>query len=212
MSAVARDLRKEPNVELIDESMAHQIEEPVTDPRKEQAAYSRQPMAIPRKPVVYPSIQSKVGPTSLEKEEPAQRTVTIPIKPPPLYQPLLAISMQAIFVLFIIVSLVRPIYIRRPGSLSDELHILYVTGMTLLATLVSAFTTGQIRFLWCAKFASDKKLVTSGQKRNHAAVLAGLGDMLDSIRYWPISLSFLIIGLITTSIVAALTPTTVPGR
>jgi len=126
------------------------------------------------------------------------------------FLPILAIFLQTIIIAFIIVSLSIDVYIRRPGSLSDRIHFLYITGITVLATLISAFTSGQIRHLWALKLAGDSDH-GSIRKAKQMATLVGLGSAFDSIKFFPISLSFLITGLITTSIVASLTPTSVNG-
>lgn len=155
-----------------------------------------------------PRAKGKASPPS---SLPQTYTVALQIKSISLIQPILAIILQIFVIAFIVVSLSIKIYIRRPGSLSDSLHLLYVTGITILATLISSFTSGQIKCLWAFKFARADDDIGSTRRVKQMATLVGLGSTVDSIKYSPISLSLLITGLITTSIVAGLTPTAVGG-
>jgi len=143
-----------------------------------------------------------------------RRTIQLPPESPSNLQPILAVVLQGAVIAFLIISLCVDIYIRRPGSLSTADHLLYVTGITILATLITGHATGQIRRLWVYNLTSKVRgthgLVSQARKR--ITLLVGLGMFLDSFKYWRISVSFLIVGLVTTSIVAGLTPTTVPGK
>lgn len=139
----------------------------------------------------------------------------LPLKPPSLFQPFIAILLQLAVISFIIISICVKIYIRQAGlgTLSTSDHILYVTGITVLATLVSTQATGQIRHLWFRKTVLTEECIeASNRKTGRAAAVAGLGSIWDSVKYWPITLSFLVVSLIMTSIVAALTPTMVLGK
>ncbi len=94
------------------------------------------------------------------------------------------------------------------GWASGNIHLVYITFLTVVATLVTTFTTGVIRKLWfhCSAFLTNDN---SHFTRSSIRVLAGLGELVDHFRAWRISLTFLLAGLITTSIVAGLTPRSV---
>jgi len=81
----------------------------------------------------------------------------------------------------------------------------YITGLTVLATLIASFTSGQIRTLWLIyilKRPRSEPLAPRDRRRTSA--LVGQARLLDKVKAWPISITFLITGLITTAIVAGL--------
>jgi hypothetical protein len=112
-----------------------------------------------------------------------------------------AIAIDLAVVAFLIVVVFIDIYITRPGLLSTRVHALYVTGTTIVATVIASLASGQLRTLWLGTIRHD----ISHRKEN---TLLAIGKWRDQLRYWPITVSFLITGLTTTAIVAGITPST----
>jgi hypothetical protein len=143
----------------------------------------------------------------------SSRFIPTPTEPPSHVQAVIAIVIQACVVILLAILVWIKVYIKKPGNLSNDSRILYVTGITILATLVSSNTSGQIRRLWVRRYLSSAEDDENLEwKRAWAATVVGLSSLLDSIKCWPVSVSFLISGLITTAIVAGLSPTVSPGN
>jgi len=89
-----------------------------------------------------------------------------------------------------------------PGSSTT---VIYITFVTILATLVTSFTTSAIRSVW---FSHTVTLSTKSGPAvtSRIKVLVGLGSVKDQFKGWQVSVIFLLAGLLTTSIVAGLTP------
>jgi hypothetical protein len=124
---------------------------------------------------------------------------------------ILIILLQLAVIAFIVALTLTGIYLRYPGNISSNLHVGYVTGITILATLIASLTTGHVRSLWALKVTHQWYIKNSDKRRREASTIVGLASLWDSIRCWPITISLSIIGLITAAIVAALTPTIVTG-
>jgi hypothetical protein len=125
--------------------------------------------------------------------------------------PWAAILLQIAVITLLICPICFPIYIRSPGVLSSADHTLYVTGITIFATLVTTYTSGQIRKLWVYISATPSNVESSLSKPREIGVLIGLAPVIDQISLWPISLAILLGGLITTAIVTGLAPTSATG-
>ena len=91
------------------------------------------------------------------------------------------------------------------ASIPNAARVGYITGITVLATLISSFTSGQIQALWLLHILMRPtfKTVTLHERRQ-TSVLIGQAGLLNKVKAWPISVTFLITGLITTAIVAGL--------
>lgn len=93
------------------------------------------------------------------------------------------------------------------GILPTWVAEMYIAGITVMATVISIFTTGQIRRLWVySKFR--REAADDQNSRRQFSVLLGLGSWKDQAKTWHISLSFIFASLITTSIVTGVAPKT----
>ncbi|KAJ4129432.1 hypothetical protein NW765_016305 [Fusarium oxysporum] len=87
----------------------------------------------------------------------------------------------------------------------------YTTVTTIIASTITSFISSQIRGLWLAHL--DLHFVTainSGQFRRIEGkwqTVLGVGKVSDQFRFWNIGATYLVAGLITTSVVASLNPT-----
>jgi hypothetical protein len=122
--------------------------------------------------------------------------------------PYLALSLGIVVIVFQILLIVLKVYIKHPGPFSTTEHLLYITGTTIIASLIAGFISSQLRLLWLGSIAEvvDSENPTAKQNFTHAKTLLGLGTELEQLRSWPISLTVLITGLITTSIVSSFAP------
>lgn len=120
----------------------------------------------------------------------------------------LALSLGIAVIVFSILLIVLEVYIKHPGPFSTTEHLLCITGTTIVASLIAGFITSQLRRLWLGSIAEvvDSENPTAKQNFTHAKILLGLGTLLEQLKAWPVPLSVLITGLITTSIVSSFTP------
>jgi hypothetical protein len=118
----------------------------------------------------------------------------------------LAAFIQLITIISLIVIIPVEIWVRNFGVLSIKTHSFYVAGITIMATLIAKFTTGTLKTLWVVKAAdADQKNVAYTKRQQQLDVLFGLGSLRDQVVQFPISLSFILSGLITAAVVAGLT-------
>jgi hypothetical protein len=90
--------------------------------------------------------------------------------------------------------------------ITNDVRTGYTAAITLLATLLSTFSVGQIKQLWLNRNISRSKDVTVSA-RQFNVVLIGLGNIPEQVRQWKVSLVLLLGGLGTTALVTGLTPT-----
>ena len=155
----------------------------------------------------------KIVSTHIRRLEECDESPTIPIVS--LKQsrvgPLLAIALQLFVTILIVAITFDGVYLRRPGYLSIHAHFLYITGITITASLITSYTVGQARQLWVLKSAGNQQLQATNRGRHRASTAVGLSSLRDRLKYWPISLSYTVIGLCTAAIVASLSPNSVVG-
>lgn len=126
---------------------------------------------------------------------------------------LLQIAIIAILIIFNLV----PIWIQKPQSgqtnffsISSTDGLLYLTGTTILATIVTSFTIGQIRSLWFSLAVSGTDLSESRETLGRARTLIGLASFREQFRNSFSTASFWIAGLVTTATVAGISATYSP--
>lgn len=127
----------------------------------------------------------------------------------------IALILQLATIVILIIFNVVPVWIQKPQSyagtfLSSTNRLLYLTGTTILATIVASFTTGQIRSLWFSLALSKKDAPASGGTLGRARTLIGLASLREQSRHFFISASFWLAGLVTTAIVAGISATDFP--
>ncbi|KAH7190154.1 hypothetical protein DER44DRAFT_753402 [Fusarium oxysporum] len=87
----------------------------------------------------------------------------------------------------------------------------YTTVTTIIASTITAFISSQIRGLWIAHLDLHfVGAINSGQFERIEGkwqTVLGVGKVSDQFRFWNIGATYLVAGLITTSVVASLNPT-----
>ena len=124
------------------------------------------------------------------------------------YLPIIALALLGLVTTFLVLIVFLDVPVRKPGVLSNDDRALYITGTALSASLISSFVTGQIKLLWTARILNRSAGTYSDRLRDfaRARVLFGIGTIRNQLRFWASSGSVLLIGLITTAIVAGVTP------
>ena len=122
--------------------------------------------------------------------------------------PYLALSLGIVVIVFQILLIVLKFYIKHPGPFSTTEHLLYITGTTIIASLIARFISSQLRLLWLESIAEvvDSKNLAAEENFTYAKTLLGLGTVPEQLLSLPISLTVLVTGLITTSIVSSFAP------
>ena len=93
------------------------------------------------------------------------------------------------------------------GTMATWSHTLYVAGTTALATAASIFVSGQVKRLWLSEVLHHSiDHSTRFRPLRRARVLLGLGELSDYWKLWDIVSLLTIIALMTTAIVAGITP------
>jgi hypothetical protein len=118
---------------------------------------------------------------------------------------LAAVLLNIALVVFLIVVVLVPISLTSSGSLSSQNNTLYITGITVIATLTTSFTKNQIRKLWLRKV--DVRLSrgdSPGIANASWRTALGLASTRETMGHWDIFFTFLAAGLSTTAIVAGL--------
>lgn len=161
--------------------------------------------------------QYKSSPLISNRRLEQRKPLGVPIssKPPSWIKFIATIILLLGIFAFLILLVVKPIYLRQPGHLSNAEHLGYITGVTALATLISSHTEGQIRKMWVRIYAVNVEDAREPRQKpmvRRARAVVGLSSTRDRARTLKIFASFLFIGLITTSIVSGMTPTTVPSE
>ncbi|EMD00413.1 hypothetical protein BAUCODRAFT_118186 [Baudoinia panamericana UAMH 10762] len=116
-----------------------------------------------------------------------------------------AIATHAILVIFLVIVVFVDIPFTVQGSLSTTQHTLYTLGTTVVATLTTTFTSGQIQKLRIANLLRKATLHKKARSRflQRAGTAIGLKIHRDAL---DILLSGLIVGLTTAAFVAAIAP------
>lgn len=128
---------------------------------------------------------------------------------------LVALVLQLTIIAVLIVFNIVPVWIQKPKGygdnfLSDTNRLLYLTGTTVLATIIASFTTGQIRRLWFSLAVSTENAAAPEPILGHARTVIGLASLREMARHVSTTASFGLAGLITTAIVAGISATNFP--
>ncbi|KAI1266012.1 hypothetical protein F5Y18DRAFT_435456 [Xylariaceae sp. FL1019] len=146
--------------------------------------------------------------------------ISIPILPDSLsggiLAPIFAIVLQTIIIAVLAVSIGFDFYFfvdngagLGNGEIPSAYSASYVTGITIIATAASIFTTGQIRRLWINNRGEHLGAFASIADRRHFSVLTGTASLKSQLIRWDITASLAVVSLLTTSIVAGLSPKSV---
>jgi hypothetical protein len=118
---------------------------------------------------------------------------------------LAAVLLHIALVALLVVVVLVPISLTSSGPLSSQNNTLYITGITVIATLATSFTKNQIRELWLRNVdvrlsRGDSPGLTNASWRT----ALGLASTREIMGHWNIYFTFLAAGLSTTAIVAGL--------
>ena len=121
----------------------------------------------------------------------------------------LAILIQTITAVFLIVLVFVDVPIKERGSLSNGDRSLYITGTTVIASIISVYSSTQIVQLWLSKLLPNPEHASSVPRARLDRIwsLLGIGKWAHQFKFFTFNASFLITGLTTTAIVAGITPT-----
>src|SRR6266480_356442 len=126
--------------------------------------------------------------------------------------PCVAIVLQLAVAAVIVIFAFAGVWLQHNAESASSISLIptavrvsYLTWITVLATLISSFASGQIQTLWLLHILQRPtfKTVTLHERRQ-TSVLVGQGGLLNKAKAWPIAITFLITGLTTTAIVAGL--------
>ncbi|KAF4635843.1 hypothetical protein G7Y89_g2258 [Cudoniella acicularis] len=127
---------------------------------------------------------------------------------------IVALILQLVIIVILIVFNVVTVWIQKPKAyatdLSDTDCLLYLTGTTVLATIIASFTTGQIRRLWFSLVVSTENAAAPDRMLGHARTVIGLASLWEEARHFSATASFWLVGLITAAIVAGISATNFP--
>lgn len=121
--------------------------------------------------------------------------------------PLAALVASLAVAVILATVVVTPIYLTSSGPYSTKQHTIYITTTTLLATTFTAFITSQVRKLLLRQIDGELHNaygIRSLNKRRR--VILKIGSPVESVRYPAIAMIYLLASLVTTAVVAGLTP------
>ncbi|KAG8525699.1 uncharacterized protein KY384_000459 [Bacidia gigantensis] len=125
------------------------------------------------------------------------------------FGPFVAVVLLALVFSFLIALLRVAVPIKHPGSLSNTERALYVTGTTILASCIATYVGREIKLLWTRiilRRSSDGIGYPSREDIAEMRTLLGLGTLPEQFRFWSTTGALLMIGLLTTAMVAGVTP------
>ena len=123
--------------------------------------------------------------------------------------PLLAVVLLTLIATFQLIAVFISISLKKPGSLATSENALYVMGTTILASCAATYASSQVRLLWARKLLGRSLKETGRMSTNdiaHVRTLLGLGTLREQLRFWSTTTALLLMGLLTTAMVASVTP------
>ena len=122
-------------------------------------------------------------------------------------KPLVAIILQLAVISIILVFGFTGVWFQHDGNdlqspVSRAVRLGYTSTVTVLTTLLTSFTIGKIKTLWFLSYikSGSTSLSTTRKTTN----LLGQASLRNKIRDWPITLTMLFAGLITTAVTTGL--------
>ena len=124
--------------------------------------------------------------------------------------PLLALTLSISITVLIIVSVLHPVYLTSWGNISAVTRTIYITGVSILATILTGFIGSQIQSLLardCDRDLStwDPQTPITPLSRRWRAILK-IDTIKETPRNFLIHLGYIVVGLITAALVTSLTP------
>ena len=120
-----------------------------------------------------------------------------------------ALLIQTLTAVFLIVVVFVDVPIKERGSLSNADRSLYITSTTVIASIISVYSSTQIVQLWLSKLLPDPEhtSIVPRARLDRIWSLLGIGKWAHQFKFFSFNASFLITGLTTTAIVSGITPT-----
>lgn len=121
--------------------------------------------------------------------------------------PIFALAIACAVVAILAVVVATPIYLTSHGPYTTTQHTIYVTGTTVLATILTSLISSQVQELLLRRVdkalpeASELKLLSRRWR-----VILKIANLVESVPHLGIVITYLVSGLITTTIVSGLTP------
>ena len=125
------------------------------------------------------------------------------------YGPFVVMALLTAIIVFLIVVTWVKVPIKSAGSLSTTERALYVTGTTILATLIAMSSGRQVKLLWARQILHRSEADTGYPSREHIAevrTLVGMSTLHEQLRFWSTTGALLLVGLLTTAMVAGIAP------
>jgi len=129
--------------------------------------------------------------------------------------PVLALVLSVATTAALITIVFTTTYLTTSGLYSSTQRALYVTLSTVLATLIAAFVASQLQHLLLQQIDHQLASVSNAEEGINLKALDArwqavlkVAGFRDTFHHIPIKVTFLIVGLITTAIVAGFTPST----
>ena len=118
------------------------------------------------------------------------------------------LALEAAITIFLMVVVFVNIYLKHSRSFSTSRHALYVTGTTVAASAVASLVAAQIRTHWLVRLFRIEEAYTTKKFVERGRAVLGLGTWRQNVRQYLVAFSMIAIGLITSSVVAGISPST----
>jgi hypothetical protein len=121
--------------------------------------------------------------------------------------PSLALAAVCAVITVLATVVATPIYLTSHGPYSTKQHTIYVTATTILATVLTGFITSQVQKLLLRQVDEAlQEALDLKQLSRRWRVILKIADLVENVPYVGIVILYLLASLITTAIVAGLTP------
>ena len=118
------------------------------------------------------------------------------------------LALEAAITIFLVVVVFVDIYLKRSGYFTTSQHTLYVTGTTVAASAVASIVAAQTRTQWLDRLFRIKDVYPAKKFVERGRAVLGLGTWRQNVRQYSVAFSVIVIGLITSSVVAGISLST----
>jgi hypothetical protein len=115
-----------------------------------------------------------------------------------------ALLLQLFTIITLAVVMGKHIFVDHWAVSGNSIYLVYITSITILATIVSSLTSGSIRKMLLQRTLLQSSPSAPQISQRDMRILTGIGGFFDSVRGWKMAVGFVISALVTTSIVAGL--------
>lgn len=124
---------------------------------------------------------------------------------------MLALLVSLAIAALLLVVVLKQIDLTKTGAYSGRQRALYATVCTIIASLLTTLIKAQIRRLWIlqidATFSEARDLHKLQRLNSKWRTILDVGSLMEMLKNWHVQLSFVGTTLVTTALVAGLTPT-----